>query len=326
MTGSKRRPKGRKFHLVKIFGLVCLAIAIFCAIILGQIIPPNYLDWPGLIQGRNWQELAIEATGKRLEHSYQVLVMGVDRESNTAPGTETFSGRSDTILLTHFAPQSKSSYLQVLAIPRDTQVAIAGFGRTKVNAANIYGGAKLATQTISDFLGGVRIDRYVRLDTKGLVSFVDAIGGIEVNVPKRMKYKDKTQKLEIDLYPGKQTLNGKQAEGLVRFRNDGDGDIGRVKRQNLLIEGIKAKISNPLVLVRFPQIISDMRTYIDTDLSNAELWNLASFGLTLPPSQIQLKNLPGRPSGDYEFNASYWIVTDEEADRAVKGKFEFNNK
>jgi polyisoprenyl-teichoic acid--peptidoglycan teichoic acid transferase len=322
MTGSKRRSKGRKFPLFKLLGLVVLAIATFSLTILAQIIPPQYLDWQGLFQGRNWQEVVVEATGKRLNHSYQILVMGVDRVPNAAPGSaEIFNGRADTILLTNFAPQGKAS-LQVLAIPRDTQVAIAGYGRDKVNAANVYGGAKLATQTISNFLGGVRIDRYVRLDTQALVSFIDAIGGVEIDVPKRMKYQDKTQKLEIDLYPGKQTLNGKQAEGLIRFRSDGAGDIGRVKRQHLLIEAIKTKITNPLVLIRFPQIIAGLSAYIDTDLSSTELWNLASFGLTLPPSQVQLYSLPGRPSGDYEFNASYWIVSDEEADLTVKGKFE----
>jgi polyisoprenyl-teichoic acid--peptidoglycan teichoic acid transferase len=319
MSGSKKR----RFPLFKFLGFVFLAIAVTSLVIIAQIIPFNNVDWTGLLQGRNWQELAVEATSKRLDHSYQILIMGIDRVPEAKPNSpEIFEGRSDAILLARFAPKAEKSSLRVLAIPRDTQVAIAGFGITKANAANVYGGAKLAKQTISNFLNGVRIDRYVRLNSEAFVSFIDAIGGVEVDVPKRMEYKDNTQKLEINLYPGKQVLNGKQAEGLARFRNDGNGDIGRMKRQQILVAGIKAKILNPLVMIRFPQIIASLSAYIDTDLNSSELWALASFGLTLNPQQVQLKSLPGRPSADYEFNASYWIVSNEEIDQEVSGKFE----
>lgn len=316
MKSGSRRSRPR-FPLFKLAGLATLVCVMVILITLNQVIPLADLDLLGLAEGKPWQETLLAATAKRLGHSYQILVMGVDRPDSA---TGNFDSRADTILLTKFAPQPPQ--LQVLTIPRDTQVSIPGYGIQKVNAANVYGGIQLAKQTITNFLGGVRIDHYVRLNTAGLVVLIDAIGGIEVDVPTVMQYQDQTQGLKIDLQPGKQILSGQQAEGLIRYRNDGNGDIGRVARQQLVLQAIKAQLGKPWVWLRLPQILSHVTKFLDTDLSQTQITNLVTFGLTLPKSEMSIYSLEGRPSGANEFNFSYWIVNQDQIEQAIRGKFE----
>ncbi|MEE3717469.1 LCP family protein [Tumidithrix elongata RA019] len=315
------KPKQRKIPWGKITLATITAIAVGGGILLAKFVPINNLDWMGLLKGRNPEEVFVEALGRKLDRPLQILVLGIDR----VPGApldspESFNGRSDTMLLIRFDPYDRS--LTILSVPRDTQVPIPGAGRTKINAANVYGGAALAKSTVSETLNDVNIDHYVRIDTAGLVDLVDVLGGLEVNVPKRMRYVDKTQKLDIDLYPGVQVLNGKQAEGFVRFRHDEEGDIGRIKRQQVLLKALKAKLSNPTLVLKLNDLVTVLRRHVDTDLSFDEMLALGTFSLSLKPNQVQSFTLPGRPSDPNEFRYSYWITTPEQAAQAIDGKFQ----
>jgi LCP family protein required for cell wall assembly len=303
-----------------LFGLA-LATSISAGAMLGRVIPIHTVDWVGLISGRKPEEVLLESLGGKLEQPYQILVMGVDRVLDAPMGSpESFNGRSDSMFLIRLDPND--NMVRVLSIPRDTQVPIPDYGVTKINAANVYGGASLAEQVVANTLNGVKIDRYVRVDTSGLGTLVDALGGIEVNVPKTMKYIDNTQKLYIDLAPGVQILNGKQAEGFARFRHDEDGDIGRIKRQQILLKAIKQRLTNPSVVLHLPSLISAMQQHIDSSLSFDEMMAIATFAMTLKPDSINLTSLQGRPSYPNEFRYSYWIVGQEDIDEAINGKFQ----
>lgn len=105
----------------------------------------------------------------------------------------------------------------MLSIPRDSRVRIPGHGFTKINDANVHGGPTLAAEVVNNTLGGVTVDRYVRVTTDAFKELVDLVGGVEVYVPERMYHKDVTQKLEIDLQEGWQNLNGDQAETVCPF-------------------------------------------------------------------------------------------------------------
>jgi LCP family protein required for cell wall assembly len=312
--------KVRRIPFAKIGFTLSLLVSVGVGAFLGRIIPINALDWGGLLTGRKPEEVLMEGLGRKLERPYQILVMGVDRVLDAPLGSpESFNGRSDSMLLIRLDPIDRSVHM--LSIPRDTQVPIPDYGVTKINAANVYGGAALAQEVVSEKLNGVEIDRYVRLDTQGLSALVDALGGIEVNVPKRMKYVDNTQKLNIDLYAGVQTLNGEQAEGFSRFRHDEDGDIGRIKRQQIVLKAIKAKIASPTVVLHLPELINVMQKHVDSNLSFDEMMAIATFSMTLKPEQIQSTSLKGRPSEPNEFRFSYWIVSPEDVDQAIADKF-----
>jgi LCP family protein required for cell wall assembly len=224
------------------------------------------------------------------------------------------------MLLIRFDPSDRS--VNILSIPRDTQVPIPNYGVTKINAANVYGGAELAQTIVSEKLNGVEIDRYVRLDTSGLSALVNAVGGVEINVPKRMKYADKTQKLNINLYPGVQILNGEQAEGFARFRYDEEGDIGRIKRQQIVLKALKSKLAHPTAILRLADLINVMQKHVDSNLSFDEMMAIVTFSLSLKPDRIQTSSLKGRPSEPNEFRFSYWIVSPEDVDRSITGIFQ----
>lgn len=278
-------------------------------------------DWLGhepaapLSLGELWQ------SGFRYQvtRPVNILVMGIDEVPNAEPGSEEmFAGRTDTLLLTRIDPDQGK--LNVLSIPRDTQVNIPGEGVTKINHANIAGGPELVADTLQANLGPVTVDRYVRVSTGAFREMVDLVGGIEIYVPKRMVYEDQTQGLYIDLQPGWQTLNGDQAEQFARFRADGNGDIGRVQRQQMLLRALRERLTSPTVIPRLPQIIRVMLRYVDTNLTLEEILALSTFALDLPSDGLQMVMLPGRFSAPNEFVASYWIM-DPDANQQVMNDF-----
>jgi LCP family protein required for cell wall assembly len=252
--------------------------------------------------------------------------MGIDLPLDLPEGSssnDVFAGRSDTMLLVHIDPTVGD--VSVLSIPRDTQVEMPGLGIEKINYANAAGGPKLAAQTVSQTLNGVTIDRYVRVSTGAFRELVDLVGGIDVYVPERMEYTDNTQKLKIDLQPGQQQLNGAQAEQFARFRNDGNGDIGRVQRQQQVIRALKDKVSSPTMVGRLPQAIELFQKYIDTNLTMEEMLALANFGLDLNQDQFQMVMLPGRFSLPDESVASYWILDPIAKDEVMQEHFDVSS-
>lgn len=320
-ANASSSPRRYSFGFGKALLVLALLASVTAGTMLARLAPLTAFDWGGLVRGRSLQDVLVEGLGRKLSRPYQVLIMGVDRVPEAAPNSpDSFNGRSDTVMLARFDPKTRS--LKLLSIPRDTQVQIPQYGVQKINAANVFGGSNLAISTVKENFGGVQIDRYVRIDTSGLVALIDALGGVEVNVPKRLRYQDKTQKLSIDLQPGLQTLNGKQAEGFARFRNDEEGDIGRIRRQQILLKAIEKKLTDPWLVIRLPQLVGMMQKYVDTNLNADEITALATFSLTLKPNAVKTLTLPGRPSADYEFNTSYWIVDPDDAARIVGGNFQ----
>ncbi len=255
-----------------------------------------------------------------------ILVMGIDQgidsaETKGAQGpSDMLRSRSDTMLLVRLDPDTHKA--KALTIPRDTQVEIPGMGVEKINAANWKGGAELASQVVSKTLNNVSVDRYIRISTLAFIDLVDVMGGVEVFVPKRMKYDDFTQKLHIDLQPGLQTLNGEQAQGFVRFRHDDLGDIGRTQRQQTLIKALQKKFQNPLMLARLPQVFSVLQKHIDSNMSLGEMLALAQFGVQTQSNQFQMVMLPGRFSSPDEFELSYWLMDPVATARVMKTYFE----
>ncbi|MFQ3679184.1 MAG: LCP family protein [Pseudanabaenaceae cyanobacterium] len=312
--GAKKARLGLRFSVRRVGFGVLAAVAIAGGVTLARILPLTAIDWQGLVRGRSPAAVLLQGMGYRLTRPYQILVMGIDREPHAPP----FHGRSDTLVLVRVDPQTGK--MRGLSIPRDTQTWIAGYGTVKINAANVYGGRRLAVQTVSTTLNNVRIDRVVRLDTEAFVALVDALGGVNVTVPKPMRYRDRTQNLEIDLQPGPQWLNGRQAEGFVRFRDEA-GDIGRIQRQQTLLRARKAKMQG-VPWWQWPELLATVQPHLDTDLTAAELGALLAFVLDLP--NLPLESLGGRPSAEDEFYTSYWLPDEAAIERAIAGKFDRN--
>ncbi|MBW4647080.1 MAG: LCP family protein [Kastovskya adunca ATA6-11-RM4] len=271
----------------------------------------------GGVEGKPWRK----NFQYRLARPVHILVMGIDRVLDTPESSpDVFAGRSDTMLLLRLDPKDNS--VNMLSIPRDTQVEIPGYGVTKINQANEEGGPELAARVTSRTLNNVPVDRYVRVTTDAFRELVDLVGGVEVYVPQQMQYEDATQHLKIDLEPGWQTLTGDQAEQFARFRSDNKGDIGRVQRQQVLLKALRQRIQSPAVLPRLPEAVRVMQQYIDTNLSLEEMLALVSFSLELDQDDFHMVLLPGRFSQPDEFVASYWLMNSQGRDRIMRQYFQ----
>lgn len=254
----------------------------------------------------------------QLTRPVNILVMGMSvlppdvqnppsdtKELRYLPQINSFDGLADVMLLIKFDPETKK--IVMLSIPRDTRTEIEGFGVKKINSANVDGGPALTAKTVSNLLGGVGIDRYVRINVLGVGKLIDALGGVTVYVPKDMKYQDDSQHLYINLKAGKQHLNGNQVLQLLRFRHDELGDIGRIQRQQMVMRALIEQSLNPGTLTRLPDILDTVKDNIDTNLTVEELVALVGFGARTNRSNMQMLMLPGRFSENGEYDASYWI-------------------
>lgn len=247
-----------------------------------------------------------------------ILVLGVDSNGKDA---DPFDGtRSDTIVIVSVDPKAKS--VNFISVPRDSKVYIAhGKGVQKINAAHALGGIELTKDTIEETFG-IKINNYVLFNTEGVREIVDAIGGLPVYVEKDMRYHDYTAGLHIDLTKGTHMLDGKTAEGFLRFRKDALGDIGRTARQQWFLRALADRLKDPEVIPKIPAALKVVDKYVKSDLSLYQMSQYAAFATSLDMSKIETATLPGAPNK--RGYISYWILDPEQCsdviNRMVYGK------
>jgi polyisoprenyl-teichoic acid--peptidoglycan teichoic acid transferase len=222
---------------------------------------------------------------------------------------DTLDGLSDTIMLLRFDPQTKRTI--VLGIPRDTKIEREGFGTEKLNAVDHESGPAAAAKEVSKVLGGVAIDRYIRVNNMGVAKLVDELGGVTVTVPKDIKYQDDSQHFYINLKAGKQHLDGLKLLGLLRYRHDANGDIGRMQRQQMVFKALLEQSLNPMTMARIPQLFSVLQSHIDTNLTVEEFLALGGFSMQNGKSKMQMLMMPGDYNGDGKHGTSYWLADDK---------------
>lgn len=232
------------------------------------------------------------------------LVMGTDVVYDY-PGKKSYSlqGRTDAIMLVKMTDEK----IDLVSIPRDSRVFIPGYGFDKINAANVYGGPELVKKTIDNWLG-IHIEDYALVNTFGIVQFVDLFGGVNFNVPKRMKYNDFSAKLFIDLYPGMQHLDGKKVHDFLRFRHDGAGDLNRVARQQEILKAMVPQILSPFNIVKIPKAVKIINQNMETNISTGKFLFLANkaLGMSNLKDNITMQTLPG--DGRMYKGGWYWFI------------------
>ncbi|APB34260.1 cell envelope-related transcriptional attenuator [Gloeomargarita lithophora Alchichica-D10] len=233
-----------------------------------------------------------------------IKVLALDPEAGYQKRVNDFEGLTDTMILARFDPTTDT--VTAISLPRDTQVLINSDPYSKLNEANSKGGPALAAETVSTLMGGVAIDRYVRVNPMGVEALVDALGGITINVPKDLKYQDDSQHLYINIKAGPQKLTGKQALHFLLFRQDGLGDIGRIQRQQIFMRAFQEQALTPQTITRLPQIFGVVKEYVDTNLTGEELFALANFAQSASREKFQMILLPGQFGGAGRLS-SYWI-------------------
>lgn len=267
-----------------------------------------------------------------LTRPVNILVMGTVVLSSDLPGAEeqpkpkylaevesSLEGQSDAMILLRLDPNTRK--VTALSIPRDSRVEIPGYEIQKINAANYIGGAVLSAKTVSNLAGNIRIDRYMRVNVRGFGQLIDALGGVEIYVPKKMKYQDDSQRLYINLNQGQQLLDGNKAIQYMRYRHDELGDIGRVQRQQAFFRALIAQKLKLEIISRIPDILSVVKQNLDTNLNVQELLAVGAFISKVDRSDTKMLMLPGRFSTSEEFPLSYWIVDDRRLTRIMKEHF-----
>lgn len=231
------------------------------------------------------------------EHTVHVMILGVDERADDV-------GRSDTLMVATLDTESGKGAL--LSVPRDTRLAIDGHGYDKANHAYAFGGHALSMSTVEKLLG-VPMDHYIIVNTSAFERIIDAIGGVDINVEKRMHYEDPWDDnggLVIDLYPGEQHMDGKKAIQYVRYR-DGEGDIGRIGRQQKFMQAVLAKVISPEILPRLPKLIEEVSSAVKTDMSLTEMLDFAQRLKGIHDAGLSADMVPGEPA--YYQDISYWI-------------------
>ena len=236
-----------------------------------------------------------------------VLLMGVDRRDGDV-------GRSDTLMLA--AVDEEHGRAALLSIPRDTRIEVGSYGYDKINHAYAFGGHEMTLAAVSALVG-VPITHYIMVDTSAFERIVDAVGGVDIDVEKRMYYEDPWDDdggLVIDLAPGEQHMNGAQAIQYVRYR-DGEGDIGRIGRQQHFMRALLAQLLSPQVLPRLAAVVDEVKNAVDTDLTTRQLLTLATRLKDMEAGGVSMQMVAGTPA--YLGDVSYWIPDFVETRRAL---------
>ena len=211
-------------------------------------------------------------------------------------GTDVGGGNTDVM----YTLRVDNGVTKLTQVPRDTYIDSSRFGPLKANALYAFGGADAVKQELSKHLGRP-VQHHILVNLSVIRRLGDALGGLEVNVPKRMVYHDNTQGLHIDLQPGPQVLRGSNIEGFLRFRHDELGDIGRLDRQRLLLKALFHQITKPESLVRLPALLAAAGKDLKTDLGPMEIGGLIT---AMGGTQLDAQRLGGRPF--MRDGISYW--------------------
>lgn len=244
-----------------------------------------------------------------------VLFMGLDavvdsagRVNLDAPLRSSRS-RTDTMMLITVDPVTNE--VALISIPRDSRCEIPGRGWEKAAHAHAYGGPTLAMKTVELMLG-IDVHYYVRTNYHGVEAIVNALGGVEVEVEKRMYYEDPYQDLLIDLEPGVQVLDGDKSLQYLRYRNEG-GDIARIGRQQEFVSALVDKVMSFSTVFRANALAKEAVKYIDTNMSTSEILEYGVLAARITDPQIVMETLPGRVQNVSDNGGpalSYWVLDD----------------
>ena len=261
-----------------------------------------------------------------------ILLMGIDDDDGTGGVAKVkekkiegenkhkpTGKRTDTMMLCKF--NFTTGEFTLVSIPRDTRTNIRGRkNQERINHAHSYGGPYLSIDTVRDLLG-VDLEYYVTVDYLAVKEVVDAIGGVDIDVPRDMKYSDPTAKppLKIDINKGQQTLKGDKSLEYLRFRSYPDGDLDRIEAQQLFVKEFVKQVLKPKNIIRLPKIIKTYFDYVDTNIPmSVVLKGIGSIN-KMDMENIKMTRLPGE--GKYIGDISYFIYYENETKALVQEMF-----
>ena len=298
MPRRVRRRQRKQPHTLQVFLIIVLVLLTACVLVKAFFLKApeqkaaelsaQPADAENTTQQSPEEEAAQNALKSHLERKggfYTILLSGLDDDN----------GGSDTNIL--MAVDTVNGYVYGVSIPRDSKAIIGGKAH-KINYAYNKGGTELLASTVSEQLG-IPVDYTVCVNLQGFTALVDAIGGVDFEVPINMDYDDPIQGLSIHFKKGMQHLSGADALRVVRFRHNNDGtgygseDLGRMQTQQKFLKAVAKKMLSFENLISNPRKYAEIfGQYVDTDLS---VTDLAWFGmqvLGMGVDKIDFSTLP----------------------------------
>ncbi len=221
------------------------------------------------------------------ENFYTFVLTGIDYEGY----------HSDTIMVVSLDTAAKK--VNLISVPRDSQVDVPREYK-KINAAYAYGGTKELKRELESILGfAPQYD--IRVDLEAFPKLVDAVGGVEFNVPQNMNMDDDSQNLHIHLVKGPQLLDGDKALQLVRFRGYPSADLGRMQTQQKFLKALAKKAMSPANILKINTFIDIFKQDVKTDLGLRDIQWFAKQVIKLDPeTDITVQTLPHIDDGNYK--------------------------
>gem|GEM_PF-230978 len=291
---SDKKRRGRRIVVAIMIALTLLiagtATAVYFLVRPPEIAQPK--NDPTIKDPENGDKVDMNSmlqSGTRIDDVFTFIVGAVDEDET----------RTDALMVATMDTKAKS--INVMNIPRDT---MCNNNQTeasrKINAA--YGMKKGIEQTKIEIerIMGFQPDKYVIVNFDGIEAIVDAIGGVEYEVPFRMEYDDPSQDLHIDLYAGNQTLNGKKTVEFLRWRHNNDysmqyqnGDEGRVETQQQFMKAVAKQVLQMKNVPKIKEIANAVFENVKTDFTAGELLWMGMQAVQFDANKLQFFTLPG---------------------------------
>ena len=227
----------------------------------------------------------------RKEGNYTFLIAG------TSDGFTT-----DTIMVARLDTVGKT--FNLVSIPRDTKVSTTRAVK-KINGAHLQGGQEQLMREVGSILGFTP-DFYTTVNLEGFMALVDAVGGVEFDVPHSMNYDDPNQNLSIHLSPGLQHLDGDKAMQLMRFRGYLGADFRRMEMQQEFLRAVAKKMITPATLLKIDELIEIYEDNVTTDLDSGNLLWLAMQIYGIGEENIDMSTFPVFTVDSKEINPLFY--------------------
>lgn len=314
-TSSKKRKKSSHKGLKIFFIIIAIILIIFFGIFMYRF-SKNGFSMQGFLStlfGQNEETLA------NLDN-LDFLLIG---ESGNM---------TDSIMACRYDPKTQKAYM--LSIPRDTFIGNSEANATTSDKINcVYNIKKDPMNTVKavNKVTGLNLKYYVFVDTKALTEIVDAIGGVEFDVPIDMEYDDtsKDNTLHINLKKGTQKIDGNKAEQLLRFRHNNDGssypkeygdnDLGRMHTQRDFIKATLNQTIRANNIFKLNELLDIVNKHVKTNLSVSLIKDYIPYAVNFDTENLQSDMLPNESK---KINEIWFVkVTDSEAEKLVNDMF-----
>lgn len=289
---KKQLTKKQKRNRIIITAVVVLALlASVAAAAVVFIRPPQHVNDPTIKDTENGDKINVDSllnSGTRIDDVVTFVIGAVDEDET----------RTDALMVATMDTNKKT--ISVMNIPRDTMCNNSATGASrKINAAYAMGGIEQTKREIERLMG-FRPDYYVIVNFDGIAAIVDAIGGVDYEIPFRMQYDDPSQNLHIDLNAGMQNLNGEQVVQFLRWRHNNDysvqypnGDEGRVATQQAFLKELASQVFTISNITNIPKIADAVFKNVKTDLTAGNLLWMGMQAMQINNDNIKFFTLPG---------------------------------